>query len=135
MAPLAVAPKTLYEAAMREFLLVALGGALGASGRFGVNLLAPWGGVGMPWGTLAVNVVGGFAMGLLFAFAAENRALLLFAGVGVLGGFTTFSAFSMETVRLLQRGDVASAGLYAALSVIASVGAAFAGYMLARSFA
>lgn len=120
---------------MREFLLVALGGALGACGRFGVNLLAPWGGHGMPWGTLAVNTAGGFAMGALFAFAAEHRAVLLFGGVGVLGGFTTFSAFSMETVRLMLRGDVALAAVYAALSVALSVGAAFAGYMAARAFA
>jgi len=120
---------------MREFLFVALGGALGASGRFGVHLLAPWTGAGLPWGTLAVNVAGSFAMGVLFSFAADNRPLLLFAGIGVLGGFTTFSAFSMETVRLMQRGDVATAAIYAVLSVIASMGAAFAGFMLARSFA
>ena len=120
---------------MREFLLVALGGALGACGRFGVNLLAPWSGAGMPWGTLGVNVLGGLVMGGLFALAADNRTLLLFAGVGVLGGFTTFSAFSMETVRLMLRGDVAVAALYAMLSVLLSVGAAFAGYMGARSFA
>ncbi|MBL8558538.1 MAG: CrcB family protein [Hyphomonadaceae bacterium] len=120
---------------MREFLLVALGGALGASGRFGVNLLAPWGGTGVPWGTLAINAVGGLAMGLLFHFAADNRPLLLFAGIGVLGGFTTFSAFSMETVRLMQRGDVATAAIYVVLSVILSVGAAFAGFAAARSFA
>jgi len=120
---------------MREFLLVALGGALGASGRFGVNLLAPWSGAGLPWGTLAINVVGGFAMGVLFALGADNRPVLLFAGVGVLGGFTTFSAFSMETVRLMQRGDIGTAAIYALVSVLASVGAAFAGFMLGRSFA
>lgn len=120
---------------MREFLLVALGGALGASGRFGVNLLAPWSGLGVPWGTLAINVLGSFAMGALFALSAENRPVLLFAGVGVLGGFTTFSAFSIETVRLMQRGDIGTAALYAGLSLMASIGGAFAGYMLARSFA
>ena len=120
---------------MREFLLVALGGALGACGRFGVNLLAPWGGQGVPLGTLAVNVLGGLIMGALFATATDNRALLVFGGVGVLGGFTTFSAFSMETVRLMLRGDVALAAIYATLSVLLSVGAAFAGYLGARSFA
>lgn len=120
---------------MREFLLVALGGALGASGRFGVNLLAPWSGAGVPWGTLAVNTIGGFAMGLLFSVAVDNRPLLLFAGIGVLGGFTTFSAFSMETVRLIERGDATTALLYAAASVIASAGAAYLGFMLTRSVA
>ena len=120
---------------MREFLLVALGGALGAGGRFGVNLLAPWGGAGVPWATLAVNVLGGLLMGALVAAAAENRALLLFGGVGALGGFTTFSAFSMETVRLIQGGEVALAAIYAALSVILSVAAAFAGYTAAQALA
>jgi CrcB protein len=120
---------------MREFLLVALGGALGASGRFGVNLIAPWGGAGMPWATLVVNVIGGAAMGALYALAAENRPLMLFLGVGVLGGFTTFSAFSMETVRLLHAGDAATAGLYAALSLFLSAGAAFAAFAIARSLA
>lgn len=120
---------------MREFLLVALGGALGASGRFAVNLLAPWGGAGMPWGTLAVNVAGGLVMGALVALAGDNRTAMLFGGVGVLGGFTTLSAFSMETVRLIQSGDVALAALYAALSIILSVAAAFAGYISAQALA
>lgn len=120
---------------MREFLLVAFGGALGAGGRFGVNLLVPWSGAGLPWGTLAVNVGGGLLMGALFAAAADNRTLLLFAGVGVLGGFTTFSAFSMETVRLIQGGEAMLAALYAGLSVILSVAAAFAGYAAAQALA
>jgi fluoride exporter len=120
---------------MREFLLVALGGALGASGRFGVNLLVPWSGAGVPWATLIVNVIGGAAMGALFAFAAENRPLMLLLGVGVLGGFTTFSAFSIETVRLLQRGDAGTAATYIALSVTLSIAATFAGHALARSIA
>ena len=119
---------------MREFLLVALGGALGASGRFGVNLLAPWSGVGMPWATLVVNVVGGAAMGALFAVASENRPLMLLLGVGVLGGFTTFSAFSMETVRLIERGDMGAAGVYVALSVTLSIAATQAAWALTRSF-
>jgi fluoride exporter len=120
---------------MRDLLLVALGGALGASGRFGVNELLPWNGAGVPWATLGVNVLGGAAMGALFALAGDNRALMLALGVGVLGGFTTFSAFSMETVRLMQRGEAATAGLYVALSVALSIGAAFLGFSLARSVA
>lgn len=120
---------------MRDLLLVALGGALGASGRYGVNQLLPWSGAGVPWATLAANVVGGFAMGVLFALAGDNRAVMLALGVGVLGGFTTFSAFSMETVRLLQRGDAGTAALYVGVSVILSVGAALAGFSLARSVA
>lgn len=120
---------------MRDLLLVALGGALGAGGRFGVNQLLPWSGEGLPWATLVVNVVGGFAMGALFALAGDNRTVMLALGAGVLGGFTTFSAFSLETVRLLQRGDAGAAALYVGVSVIASIGAAFAGFVLARSVA
>ena len=120
---------------MREFLLVALGGALGASGRYGVSLLAArqWG-EAVPWGTLIVNVVGGLAMGLLAGFAADKRALLLLLGVGVLGGFTTFSAFSIEIVRMIEKGEAPLAAGYALASVLLSVGAALAGLMIARSF-
>jgi fluoride exporter len=121
---------------MREFLLVALGGALGASGRYGVSLFAvrQWG-AGLPWGTLLINVTGGFAMGLLAGLAGERRDLMLLLGVGVLGGFTTFSAFSIEVVRLIDKGQAPVAAGYALASMLLSVGAAFTGLMIARSFA
>ncbi len=120
---------------MREFLLVALGGALGASGRYGVSLLTmrQWG-ANPIWGTLLVNVAGGLAMGLLAGFAADKRALVLLLGVGVLGGFTTFSAFSIEIVRMIDRGDAHLAAGYALASVFLSVAAAYAGLIFARSF-
>lgn len=121
---------------MRDLLLVAAGGALGAGGRYGVSLLAlrHWG-AGAPWGTLIVNVAGGFAMGLLAGLAGDRRGIVLLLGVGVLGGFTTFSAFSIELVRMLERGDAAPAALYAVASVVLSVGAAYAGLLVARGIA
>jgi len=121
---------------MRDVLLVALGGALGAGGRYGVSLWSARAfGEGLPWGTLAVNVVGGFAMGLLAGLAGERRDLVLLLGVGLLGGFTTFSAFSIEIVRMAERGAVAPAAAYALASVTFSVGAAFAGLVCARALA
>jgi CrcB protein len=118
---------------MRDLLLVALGGALGASGRYGVSLVLPWSGTGLPWATLVVNALGGAAMGAVFAHFAGERLMLLFLGVGVLGGFTTFSAFSMEIVRLVTRGETGTALAYALLSLVVSVGAAFAAWVFVRS--
>ena len=118
---------------MMQVLLVALGGALGSVARYGVGFAAArWMGLGFPWGTLTVNIVGGFAMGLLAARigpAQENLRLLL--GVGILGGFTTFSAFSLETVRLMEQGPT-PAMLYVLASLILSVGACWLGYSLGR---
>lgn len=114
-------------------LLVAVGGAVGAVARYGVGLgAARLFGLAFPWGTLAVNIVGGLAMGLLAAKTApEQEALRLALGVGVLGGFTTFSAFSLETVRLMEH-QPGLAMLYAAASVVLSVGACWVGLSLGR---
>lgn len=116
-------------------LLVALGGAVGASGRYGVALAAARLGLsGFPWNTLAVNIVGGLAMGLLAGLVGERKDLQALLGVGVLGGFTTFSAFSLETARMIERGALAPAALYASASVALAIGAVFAGLGLARAF-
>lgn len=124
---------------MTRFLLVAAGGALGSMARYGLGVtfmrLAPaavW-----PWATLAVNVLGGLAMGLLAGWlahrgGADQDRLRLLLGVGLLGGFTTFSAFSLETVLMIERREWAAAGLYVGLSVVLAVAALFAGLMLAR---
>jgi CrcB protein len=123
-------------------VLVFLGAGLGGLLRHGVNLAAArWLGAGFPWGTLAVNVVGSFAMGALagyFAFRAgaswvEPGRLLL--ATGVLGGFTTFSTFSLDVALLLERGETASALIYALTSLVMSVLALFAGLWLVRTLA
>jgi CrcB protein len=118
---------------MMNLVLVALGGAVGAVARYGVTIgAARWLDLAFPWGTLIVNVTGGLAMGLLAArFGPEQEAARLALGVGVLGGFTTFSAFSLETVRLMEH-QPGLAMLYAAASVVLSVGACWAGLMLGR---
>lgn len=119
---------------MFNVLLVALGGAVGAVARYGVGVgVARLLGLAFPWGTLIVNVAGGLLMGLLTArFGPEQETLRLALGVGVLGGFTTFSAFSLETVRLMEH-QPGLAMLYAAASVLLSVGACWAGLMLGRA--
>jgi len=118
---------------MMQVLLVAVGGAVGSLARYGVGLAAARVlGLAFPWGTLIVNVIGGFAMGWLGARvgpAQENLRLLL--GVGALGGFTTFSAFSLETVRLMQH-QPGLGMLYIAASLLLSVGACWLGLTLGR---
>jgi CrcB protein len=118
---------------MMNVLLVAFGGAMGAVARYGVGVgAARLLGLAFPWGTLAVNVAGGLAMGVLAArVGPEQETLRLALGVGVLGGFTTFSAFSMETVRLMEH-QPGLALLYAAASVALSVGACWLGLVLGR---
>ncbi|MFO1220787.1 MAG: fluoride efflux transporter CrcB [Burkholderiaceae bacterium] len=114
--------------------LVALGAALGALLRWGAGLwLNPlW--AGLPLGTLAVNAVGGFAIGaaLVWLEARPSEMLRLFALVGVLGGFTTFSAFSAESLVLLQRGHYGMAFAHTLAHVLGSLGCAALGLMLAR---
>jgi CrcB protein len=118
---------------MLQVLLVALGGAVGSVARYGVGVAAARVlGLAFPWGTLTVNVIGGLAMGLLAARVgptAENTRLLL--GVGLLGGFTTFSAFSLETVRLMEHHP-GQAALYVAASLILGVGACWLGLTSGR---
>jgi len=121
---------------MTRFLIVAAGGALGAMARYGLGRLLPVTG-GWPWPTLAANIVGGMLMGALtgwlaFRGGAQGETIRLFAAVGVLGGFTTFSAFSLETVLMIERRQFAMAGGYVAISVAASVIALFIGLILAR---
>ena len=120
-------------------LLVMLGGALGSGGRYLVGRAAvALGGVGFPAGTLAVNLVGGLLMGVLAGVLARtgaSEAWRLFLGVGVLGGFTTFSAFSLDVVSLYQRGAIAVALGYVLVSVVGSVVALFAGLSLVRAVA
>ena len=120
---------------MTRFLIVAAGGALGAMARYGLGRMLP--ATGWPWPTLTANVAGGLLMGLLagwlaFRAGAHGETVRLFAAVGLLGGFTTFSAFSLETALMIERRDFATAGLYVAASVVLSVAALFAGLTIAR---
>jgi CrcB protein len=125
---------------MYHLSLVALGGAVGASARHLVNLGAlRLFGSAFPVGTLAVNVVGGLLMGLLagvlaLRYAGGGQGSHLFLATGVLGGFTTFSAFSLDAVLLWQRGQAAAALVYVVASVVLSIAALAAGLALARSF-
>jgi len=116
--------------------LVALGGAIGAALRYltGVGLLRMFGFQEFPIAIITVNVIGSFLMGV-FVVAAAHRGLTHFSPfvmTGLLGGFTTFSAFSLETMTLIERGTLGQAALYMLLSVGLSVGALALGLMLAR---
>ncbi|MBT0955787.1 fluoride efflux transporter CrcB [Alphaproteobacteria bacterium KMM 3653] len=116
-------------------LQVALGGAIGAACRFlvgvGVFRLA---GPGFPLAVLSVNIVGSFLMGLFVVYAGQRGAAHLnpFVMTGLLGGFTTFSAFSLETVTLFERGDYGQAAIYVLASVALSIGGLALGLYLAR---
>lgn len=116
-----------------------MGGALGAGGRYLVGkALLGWLGADYPWATLAVNVLGGLAMGALVGMLARMAAgdqARLFLAVGVLGGFTTFSAFSLELVTMLERGAMMTAMGYALASVAGAVVALFAGLAMTRGLA
>ena len=122
---------------MRLLLLVAVGGAAGSAARHLVNVgFGRWLGAGFPWSTLFVNVAGGLLMGVLIEALAlrvsgslELRTLL---ATGVLGGFTTFSAFSLDFVMLVERQELALAGAYVAASVVLSILALYAGLALTR---
>lgn len=121
---------------MMNFLLVATGGAIGASARFAVNLTASrLFGNGFPFGTLGVNILGSFLMGLLVVFLGERGGIPLaaFLMTGVLGGFTTFSAFSIDTLMLVNRGQGGLALIYVAASVGVSLFATFVGLVIGRS--
>jgi CrcB protein len=119
------------------FLIVFLGGGLGAALRHGVNLAAArLLGTAFPYGTLAINVLGSLAMGLIAEYFALKVGLpqrwRLFLTTGVLGGFTTFSAFSLEAALLYERGQIAGAALYVVASVVLTIGALFAGLAIVR---
>ena len=122
---------------MKTVLAIAAGGALGAVARYYVNI---WTGIflgtAFPWGTLVVNLIGCFAMGVLvelmaitWSLSAELRAFLT---VGILGSLTTFSAFSLDVALFHGRGEMLLAGVYIFASVAASLGGVFGGMSLIR---
>lgn len=124
---------------MTNIFLVLVGGGIGAVLRYllgmaSLRMIGP----GYPWGTLGANVIGGFVMGLVAGFlamryqGANGEQIRLFVAVGILGGFTTFSSFSLETMLMLERGDVLGALGYILVSVAASIGALALGLALMR---
>ncbi|MBO6949620.1 MAG: fluoride efflux transporter CrcB [Rhodospirillales bacterium] len=123
---------------MTTILYVAAGGAIGAVGRYGVvSLAGAVLGHGFPYGTLIVNVVGSFVLGVLIEVSAlawspspEVRAMIV---IGVLGAFTTFSTFSLDVVTLMTRGETAHAMVYVAVSVVVSIAALWAGMTVMRA--
>jgi CrcB protein len=120
------------------FIIIFLGGGIGSIFRHGVNQAgAALLGVNLPWGTLFVNVAGSLAMGLVagwFAFQGGGGQMLrLFLATGVLGGFTTFSAFSLDAALLLEKGQTAAAAIYVAFSVVLAIAGVFAGLAIMRS--
>ena len=121
---------------MNSFFLVALGGGIGAAGRHGLGHLTLRAfGPGFPYGTMAANTLGGFLMGLLVGWLVTKDGghnLRLFLGVGVLGGFTTFSAFSLDAWQMIEKGRYGTFVAYAGGSVALSILALALGLILAR---
>jgi len=123
---------------MNPYLLVAAGGALGSVARYGAGVL-----VGKAWdatfplATLMINIAGSLAMGLFIGYLARTTPswqadARLFVAVGILGGFTTFSSFSLDTIAMLERGEVVQAGLYVVASVAVGIAALYGGLVLLR---
>lgn len=120
---------------LASLLQVALGGAVGASARYLVSVGAlRLMGHGFPWATLFVNVLGSLAMGALVVLLAQKDATRMapLLMTGLLGGFTTFSAFSLDAVTLYERGQIGAAASYVSASVVLSIAALFAGMALMK---
>ena len=124
---------------MRAYLIIALGSAIGGALRHAVNVgAARVMGTGWPYGTFTVNVVGSLAMGVIagaFALRANaSQAWVLFLTTGILGGFTTFSAFSLDVALLVERGRLDATASYLLGSVVVSIAALFLGLAIVRRF-
>jgi CrcB protein len=123
-----------------SYLLVFVGGGLGATLRHLINVTcARYLGTGFPWGTFIINISGSTVMGLIagyLAFKGEaSQPWRLFLLTGILGGYTTFSAYSLDAALLYERGELASAALYVVGSVVLAIAGLFAGLALVRQLA
>jgi CrcB protein len=118
-------------------LVISAGGALGSLARWGVGELVPWSGDSFPWATFVENISGGFALGVLMVLLLDvwpaSRYLRPFLGVGLLGGYTTFSTYMLESRDLLAGDEVATAFTYLAGSLVAGLIAVWLGITLARA--
>jgi fluoride exporter len=122
------------------YFWIAIGGALGSVARYGCSSLAArWIGETFPWGTLIVNVAGSFVIGLFATLTGPDGRVLAspdarqFVMVGLCGGYTTFSSFSLQTLNLVRDGDFAQAGLNVVLSVFACLASVWLGYLAAAA--
>jgi CrcB protein len=126
---------------MYPYFLVAIGGALGSVARYGSGVLvgrlwAP----SFPLATLLINIAGSLAMGLFVGYLARTTPVWqadarLFVAVGIFGGFTTFSAFSLDAIVLIERGEIGQAALYVGISVVAAIAALYVGLLVMRGHA
>jgi CrcB protein len=123
---------------MNPYLLVAVGGALGSMARYGTGVL-----VGRAWsssfplGTMLINIAGSLAMGLFIGYLARTTPswqadARLFVAVGIFGGFTTFSSFSLDAIAMMERGEIGLALLYVVVSVVIGIAALYGGLLLMR---
>jgi CrcB protein len=126
---------------MNPYLLVAVGGAIGSVARYGSGVL-----VGRVWGssfplaTMVINIVGSLAMGLFIGWLARTTPAWqadgrLFVAVGIFGGFTTFSSFSLDAIALIERGEIGQAALYVLVSVVVAIAALYGGLVVMRGAA
>ena len=125
---------------MATYLWIALGSALGGMARYACsNLAVSWFGPSFPWGTLIINVVGSFVIGFFGALTGPDGRLMVsgdtrqFVMVGLCGGYTTFSSFSLQTLTLVQDGEIARAGLNVAGSVVLCLASVWLGYVAAAA--
>lgn len=125
---------------MNGFLLVAIGGAIGASMRYGVGLaFTEHGGVSGAWATLFVNVAGSFILGALMGWFTSRELVMentlwLLVGVGMMGAFTTFSAFSRDTVHMFMTGEVMKGMVFAGLNMLGALAAFTIGLLALKRF-
>jgi CrcB protein len=122
------------------YLWIAIGGALGSVARYGAsNLIDGWLGPTLPWGTILVNISGSFVIGFVAALTDVGGAMpvsrdaRLFLMVGICGGYTTFSSFSLQTLNLIRAGQIAYAGVNIGVSVVACILAVWLGYLAATA--
>lgn len=121
-----------------KLLMIALGGALGTAMRYGISVgMLRWLGPAFPFGTLVANVVGSFLLGVVMELGGERQIAgvdaKLVLGTGMMGGFTTYSSFNLETIRLAEQGAYGRAGLYLGATVVTCLLAGLGGVAVARS--